>query len=283
MKDLDLAQLRNFTYVARAGSISQAAHQGGRTQSAISMQMQRLEDQLGQKLLYRTGAGVGLTSAGETFLVHAEKFLAQHDDILADMRGSELRGQVSLGCPEDYAISFLPALLRSFCSLYPDVELRLVCAPSAELRPLMNRRQIDMALLSLPDPDSKTVIRKERFVWVADSPKPAILDCSVLPLALSAPDALDYRAACDAMAKINRRYRVAFASNSYAGLVAIARSGHAISVLTEAAVPADLSVVEEGLPALPEIGITLETSDPNPSAAKEALDTLIRSRLLHLP
>ncbi|WP_319530481.1 LysR substrate-binding domain-containing protein [uncultured Cohaesibacter sp.] len=282
MLSLDLALLRNFASVARLGSISLAAQEAGRTQSALSMQMHRLEDQLGQTLLHRTGAGVRLTSAGEKFLVHAESLLAQHDEILAEMSGDVLKGQVSLGCPEDYAITFLPELLRGFCTSYPDVELRLVCAPTTELRPMINRRQIDMALVSLSDPNNSEAIRKERFVWVADHPRPQLLDNPILPLALSAPDTLDYRAACDAVEAINRRYRVAFASNSYAALIAIARSGHAVSVLTETAVPSDLAIVGDGLPGLPEIGLSLECADQRQTAAASALDAHIRATLPRL-
>lgn len=279
---LDLSLLRSFTVVARTGSISLAALQVGRTQSALSMQMHRLEALVGQALLHRTGAGVRLTAAGEKLLAHAESLLAQHDDILADMSGTVLRGAVSFGCPEDYSIAFVPDLLRDFCALHPLVELRMVCAPTSELRPLLHRRQLDMALVSLPDPDNSEVIRKERFVWVASAAEPRILGDAILPLALSAPVTLDYRAACDAMEAVNRRYRVAFASNSLAGLIAIARSGHAISVLTRTAVPPDLHIVTAGLPPLPEIGIALEFAEQRPSSIASALGNHIRAVLPRL-
>lgn len=271
LPDLDLALLRSFVVVARTGSISGACLQIGRTQSALSMQMHRLESLIGQPLLHRSGSGVRLTTAGEKLLVHAEALLARHDEILADMDGSGLRGSVSFGCPEDYSAAFLPELLRGFCALHPDVELRMVCAPTLELRPLLHRRQIEMALVSLPDAAGREVIRQEDFVWVANEPEPVVLQQASLPLALSAPLTLDYRAACAAMEAVGRRYRVAFASNSLAGLIAIARSGHAVSVLTRMAVPPDLHVVTAGLPALPTIGIALEFADPRPSLAARAL------------
>ncbi|WP_414834178.1 LysR family transcriptional regulator [Afifella sp. YEN Y35] len=276
---LDLALLKNFVICARAGSISLASQQVGRTQPALSMQMHRLEEFLGQRLMRRTGAGVRLTAAGEKLLAHAEALLAQHDEILADMNGTALKGSLSLGCPEDYSIAFLPALLNGFCALHPEVELRMICAPTFELRPMLRRRQIDMAMVSLADPENGAVIRKERFVWVADSEAPAILESSTLPLALSAPVTLDYRAACDAMDAVDRRYRVAYASNSLAGLIAIARSGHAISVLTRTAVPSDLLIVTEGLPPLPEIGIALEFADERPSSIVNAFADHIREVL----
>lgn len=278
---LDLSLLKNFITVARTGSISLAAAQVGRTQSALSMQMQRLEDEIGQPLLQRTGAGMRLTSAGERLLAHAEQLIARHDEILADLGGDMLKGSISFGCPEDYSIAFLPELLKGFCAANPQVELRLVCAPTIGLKPLLHRRQIDMALVSLPDPDDPAVIRRERFVWVADRPQSDVLANPVLPLALSAPTTLDYRAACDAMEAVNRRYRVAFASDSLAGLIAITRAGHAVSVLTETAVPPDLHIVETGLPPLPTIGIALEFAESRPSSAAVMLGEHI-SRTLPL-
>jgi DNA-binding transcriptional LysR family regulator len=98
---LDLTLLRNFIIVARVGSISLAALQIGRTQSALSMQMQRLEETITQPLFHRSGSGMRLTAAGEKLLAHAETLLAQHDEILADMSGEGLKGTLSLGCPED--------------------------------------------------------------------------------------------------------------------------------------------------------------------------------------
>ncbi|WP_267551815.1 LysR substrate-binding domain-containing protein [Rhizobium rhizogenes] len=279
MRDLDLTLLRNFAIIARTGSISLASLQVGRTQSTLSMQMQRLEDQIGQALLHRSGSGVRLTAAGEKLLAHAEFLLARHDDILADMDGTALRGAVSLGCPEDYSIAFLPGVLKSFFARHPDVELRMVCAPTTELRPLLTRRQIDVALISIADVANSEVLRREDFVWVGNAPEPDILDHPNLPLALSAPTTLDYRAACDAMEAINRRYRVAFASNSLAGLIAIARSGHAISALTRTAVPPDLHIITAGLPPLPTIGIALEYAEARPSLAAKALGNHIRAVL----
>lgn len=282
MPTLDLVLLRNFTVVARTGSISLASLQVGRTQSALSMQMQRLEALIGQPILHRSGSGVRLTTAGHKLLAHAESLLARHDEILAEMCGTGLRGSLSLGCPEDYSIAFLPDLLRGFCALHPEVELRMVCAPTSELRPLLHRRQIEMALVSVPDVKSDEVVREERFVWVANEAEPAILRHASLPLALSAPMTLDYRAACDAMEAVGRRYRIAFASNSLAGLIAIARSGHAVSVLTRTAVPPDLHIVRSELPSLPKIGIALEFADQRPSAAAKALGDHIRIELPRL-
>ncbi|GGD13965.1 LysR family transcriptional regulator [Aureimonas glaciei] len=276
---LDFQLLRSFAIVARTGSISAASAQIGRTQSALSMQMRRLEATVGQKLLHRTGSGVGLTVTGERLLIHAEALLGRHDEAVSDMAGTGLRGSISFGCPEEYSIAFVPGLLKGFCADHPDVELRMVCAPTIDLRGLLHRRQLEMALVSTPDAAGGETIRSDGFVWVGNQPEPALLAQDVLPLALSAPTTLDHRAACDAMQSTGRRYRLAYASNSLAGLIAITRSGHAISVTTRAAVPGDLHILTRDLPPLPEIGIALAFASAPQSAAAHALGAHIRAVL----
>lgn len=280
MASLDLALLRSFTAVARTGSVGGAALRVGRTQSAVSMQMRRLETALGQPILHRTGAGVGLTATGERLLAHAERILAAHDEAMADLSGAGLRGAISFGCPEDYLTAFLPDLLRGFTERNSRVEIEVVCAPTVELRPLLQRRRIDLALVSLPiDAEPARIIRPESLVWVANAPAPPILAGEVLPLALAAADTLDHRAACDAMDRAGRAYRIAFASNSLAGLLAVARSGQAVCVVTRSAMPGDLHMLGAPLPPLPDIGISLAYASPRPASVVRAFGTFVEQSL----
>ena len=280
MPALDITLLRSFVAVARARSISGASLQVGRTQSAVSMQMRRLEGAIGQPVLHRTGTGVAPTAKGERLLAYAERILAAHDEALADLSGAGLQGAVSFGCPEDYLTAFLPGLLRGFTERHRGVEIEVVCAPTVELRPLLHRRRIDLALISLPvQAEPGRIIRTESFVWVANAAAPAILAREVLPLALAAPDTLDHRAACDAMVRAGRAYRIAFASNSLAGLLAVARSGQAVSVVTRAAVPGDLHMLGAPLPPLPDIAISLAYASPRPSAVARAFGAFVEGNL----
>ncbi|WP_372426129.1 LysR family transcriptional regulator [Salinarimonas chemoclinalis] len=276
---LDLQLLRSFAIVARTGSISTASMQIGRTQSAVSMQMRRLEETIGQPLLHRTGSGVRLTVVGERLLLHAEALLGRHDEALSDLAGTGLRGSVSFGCPEEFSIAFVPHLLAGFLTRHPSVELHMICAPTVELRKHLHRRRLDMALVSTPNLDEDALLRTDRFVWVANRPRPDILRHDVLPLALSGPTTLDHRAATEAMRSAGRRFRLAYASDSLAGLLAIARSGHAISVTTRAAVPSDLAIVTQDLPPLPDFGIVLADAGAQASAAAKALGDHIRAEL----
>lgn len=277
---LEIALLRSFLAIVRAGSISAAATAIGRSQSALSMQMQRLEDELGQMLLHRCGSGVRMTAAGERLFIHAERIIGAHDAAVADLIGTGVVGKVRFGLPEDYCYSFLPGLIRGFRANHPAVEVEIVAAPSTELRPLLHGRRIELALVSVADTaPASGVVRTEELVWVGDSREPDILRQDTLPLALAAPDTLDHRLACEAMAAIGRRYRVAYASNGLAGLISVVRSGQAVSVMTRTAVPTDLHIINDLMPSLPTIGIALVFADGHRSAAAEALGDHVRRTL----
>lgn len=258
MPDLDIALLRSFITVSRSGSMRAAALRIGRTQSAVSLQIKRLEALVGEELFHRTGSGVALTVAGERFFPGAERVLAAHDETLGLIRQDDLRGSIVFGCPEDYLTAFFPDLLRRYGAAHSGIEIEIISAPTVELRPLLQRRRIDLALVSLPGTaDPSDVIRYEPLVWIASTDAPALLQEPILPLALAAPDSLDHIEARRAMDASYRPYRVAHASNGLSGLLAIARSGLAVSVATRAAVPSDLSIIDKGLPPLPKIGISL--------------------------
>lgn len=269
---LDLRVLRTFIFAARSKSLSAAAVQVLRTQSAVTMQIQRLEETIEQTLFHRTGSGITLTEAGERFLIHAEKILQTHDEAISEFSNKGLFGSISFGCPEDYLIAFGPQLIQSFGAVHPSVDVHVIAAPTADLRKLLQQRQVDIALVSTPHPnETDTVLRQERLVWVANKPNMALqFHGNAVPLALSASSTMDHRAACAAMERAGLSYRIAFASNSLAGLIAIARSGLAISVFTQKAVPPDLHVQDRHLPRLPHLGVLVNYADRAPSALVRA-------------
>ena len=277
---LDILLLRSFVTVARAGSFRSAALRVGRTQSAVSLQMKRLEEIVGERLFHRTGSGVVLTVAGERFLPGAERILAAHDETLENIRSEELQGSIVFGCPEDYLTAFFPDLLRRFGAAHPGIEIEIVSAPTVELHPLLQQRRVDLALVSVPETaGAGEVIRREPLVWIASADAPAPVGAAVLPLALSGPGTLDHQEARRALDGAGRSYRVVHVSNGLAGLLAIARSGLAISIVTRAAVPGDLAIVEEGLPPLPEIGVSLAYASTRPSRAVRSFGSFIEENL----
>ncbi|MEM9629914.1 MAG: LysR family transcriptional regulator [Pseudomonadota bacterium] len=270
MPPLEISLLRSFVAVIRLGSISAAALQIGRTQSALSTQMKRLEQIVGGEVFHRSGSGVSPTRLGERLMTHAQTILAAHDEALSDLSGQGLQGSVSLGCPEDYLNAFIPSILSRFAAEHPAVEIEIACAPTSELKPMLHRRQVDVALLSeTMDTIPTEPLRRTKLVWIASEPCPQALQGEVLPLALAAPNTLDHQIACEAVRRAERPYRIAFAASSLTGLLAIARSGHAVSVVTDTAVPDDLFVINDPLPALPEVGIYLERSAAQPGEVLE--------------
>ena len=261
-RTLDIDLLRSFAVAAETAALSRAAERVGRSQAALSMQMKRLEDLVGHSLLTRTGRGVLLTVQGERLLVHARRILAAHDDAVAEFSGRSLSGSVRFGCPDDYAQAFLPVLLRGFAQHHPAAAIEVVCAATPRLEARLERGGLDLALVSVPLAARQTILRREDLVWVlpkggaAPHPDP-------LPLALGDPDTLDHQAALAALDRAGRAYRIAYASGSLSGLLAVARSGQAVAVLTRSAVPSDLQIQgrASGLPALPQIGLTLRLNE----------------------
>ncbi|WP_175761685.1 LysR family transcriptional regulator [Burkholderia ambifaria] len=280
-RSLEIDLLRSFVVIAEVRSLSRAAARVGRTQSALSQQMRRLEESVDQPLFQRTGRGVVLTHPGERLLVHAQRILRQHDEAMADLCGTGLSGSIRFGCPDDYAAAFLPPLLRQFSSQHPLAIVEVVCGPTPRLLEQLDKRAVDLAMISLPDDGSADdVIRREQLVWIG-YPGLDAAQFDPLPLALSDPDTLDHLAACDALHRAGRDYRVAFASSSLAGLTALVRSGQAFAVMTQTAVPADLAILagDRELPPLPAVGITLRFDRKRPSHLTAAFAQHIRAVL----
>ncbi|MBC7394925.1 DNA-binding transcriptional LysR family regulator [Variovorax sp. GrIS 2.14] len=263
-RQLDFDLLRTFVAIAETRTLGRAANKIGRTQAAVSMQVKKLEEMLAQPLLNRTGRGVVLTLHGERLLGHARTILRQHDAAVADISGTGLVGTLRFGCPDDYAAAFLPDILRSFAGQHPQVFVEVICAPTPRLLEQLAKHALDLALVSTTDTNTESkgttsIMRREPLVWVGSRHDLAATH-EPLKLALSDPDTLDHRAAVERLDATHRPYRVAYASGSMSGLLAVVRSGQAIAVLTQSAVPPDLQILAPGdlLPSLPTVGLTVK-------------------------
>ena len=278
---LDIDLLRNFAAIADSGVMSRAAEQVGRTQAALSQQIKRLEMTVQQTLLIRTGRGVTLTLHGERLLAHAQKILRTHDEAVAELMGESLSGNLRFGCPDDYAQVFLPPLLQTFARQHPQVLIEVVCGPTPRLLERLKDHVLDIAIVSLPDnPQRDQFLRREPFVWVGSKGGDAV-NLDPLQLALSDPDTLDHQAATSTLDRAGRKYRIAYASGSVAGLSAVVRSGQAIAVLTRTAVPPDLQILpsSSGLPVLPSVGITVKMARRQSSRLLDRFEAHVRAVL----
>ncbi|WP_137177759.1 LysR family transcriptional regulator [Roseomonas sp. AR75] len=260
---LDPDLLRAFVLIAEGGSFTRAAERVGRTQSAVSMQIRRLEETLGQPLLVRTPKGVQPTPQGMWLLDRARAMLALNDEIVGNFRAPPMVGTVRLGTPDDYALQWLPAILARFAEAHPAVELEVVCLNSDVLAQQFLEGRLDLTLLSEgqePRHVPAQRIWRGPLRWVG-SPTHGLHKRDPLPLALSRPDNFcTWRsAALSALRMQGRAARVTYNSATQTGCFTVALAGLALTVSTPCTLPEGLAWMgeAEGLPALPEMGIVL--------------------------
>ena len=265
---IDPALLRAFAFIAEEGSFTRAAERIGRTQSAVSLQVQRLEALLGHTLLLRgKGGAVHLTSHGRYLLDQARELLALNDKIWTAFRAPALHGVVRLGCPDDYVLRFLPAVLRRFASSHPAVDVDVLCLPSRDLIDHLRRDELDLMICSAgvaPPRWETTPLWRGPLVWITSTPLPRRTGWTRCPWRLrSSPT--------PATGATSRRQRwtgwgaaTAFPTTARPWLVPMHRSspGWRVTVSNITEVPAGLRVLPDDgtLPPLGQSGIDLMKS-----------------------
>src|ERR1700681_403217 len=181
---LDVDQLRTFIAIAESGSFTRAADVVHKNQSAVSMQMKRLEERLERQIFARDGRASKLTEDGERLLDYARRIIKLNVEALAAFNDKELSGRVRLGLPDDYADRYLPEIMARFSRAYPGVELTVMCHPSVELVDLIDANALDLAIVTdCATSRASKPFRRERLLWVTWSRHSAHLD-TPLPLAL---------------------------------------------------------------------------------------------------
>jgi DNA-binding transcriptional LysR family regulator len=278
---LDLNLLKTFVAVVESGSLSSAAPRVGRSQSAVSMQMQRLEETVGNQLLVRGPRAVTPNAAGEDFLIYARRLLKLSDEAWASVTRPKETGSVRLGVPDDYAAFLLPPVLSRFAEEHPLVTVELVCEQSTALVKTLAEGRLDLAIVTrLPD-QPLDVIRLERFVWVA-SPNHVAWQADPLPVALFEPGCAARMNVLQALGDADRSYRCTYSSASLLGLVAVVQAGLAVAGLAQRSVPPSLRIIgtNEGLPVLPNLEIGILRNPLSTTPAVERLNDFLRRDLV---
>ncbi len=280
-RPLDLDLLRTFVTVVESGSFSNAAPRVGRSQSAVSMQMQRLEDDLGRRLMVRHPRSVVLNAAGADLLVLARRLLKLSDEARAIVSRPEDTGTVRLGVPDDYAAFLLPRALARFAEECPRVEVELICEPSRQLVPAIDEGRIDLAIVTRLPGQPFEVLRRERFVWVASPHRVAWTD-DPLPVALFETGCAARMHVVEALTEAGRAYRSTYSSASLVGLCAAVEAGLAVAGLAASSVPATLAVIgaAEGLPALRPLEMSLIRNTASDTPAMHLLEDFLRRELV---
>ncbi|ACV68561.1 LysR substrate-binding domain-containing protein [Desulfohalobium retbaense] len=283
-KDIDSQLLRAFVTVAELGSFTRAATKLYRTQSAVSMQVRRLEQQLGKKLLARSSRQVTLTSLGEMVLPYARRILRIQEAMLNEVGQEQISGKVRLGMPDDYAAYFLPQVLSHFGLLYPNIQMEIFCELSRNLEPMVHSGEIDLAVVTRhPENASGRFVRREQLVWVEDAQAFAH-EQQPLPLALFPEGYCAFRLqALKALENAGTPWRIICESRGLAGIRATVSAGLAVTVVTRNTLSPTMRIIgpEQGLPDLPEIEIGLLTPGWGEDEATDVLASHILESLRH--
>lgn len=241
---LDTDQLRSFLAIVDLGSYTRAAERVNKTQSAVSMHIRRLEEQLGCMLFAKHGRGVRLTREGEELIDYARRIVQAEAGALAALSRKGLRGSVRLGIPDDYAEAYLADILTRFNHHHPLVEVSATCENSIELVALTEDGGIDLALVT--DYGSVTgfeLLREEPLAWCA-SPKFKIREGEPIPIAQGSLACVWRKATEDALGSRKSLVRTVFTSKNFTAIGAVARAGLAATVLP-------VGLIDEGLRQLP--------------------------------
>lgn len=279
-RNVDADLLRTFVTVVESGGFSRAAERLLRGQSAISLQIKRLEEQLGVQLLERNPRHMALTSEGELIIDYARRILSLNDELVARVGEPALSGLVRLGAPEDFATSHLPNVLSRFARSHPQVALEVTCELTLELLDRFKSGGLDMALVKREPHAGTSGIRvwREPLVWIA-ADRNVIRPDEPLPLAVSPRPCVYRKRTTEALDKIGRTWRVAYTCASLAGTHAAVRAGLGLTVLPKEMAPPDLTILNDedlGLPTLEDTEMALVEAKTLSPAAVRLREYIIR-------
>jgi len=285
---LDTDQLRSFLAIVDSGSFTKAAERVHKTQSAVSMHVRRLEEQLGCALFVKHGRGARLTAEGERLIEFARRMIQVEAGALAALSRKGLRGAARLGIPDDYAESFLAEILSRFNRRHPLVEVSVVCEASIELAAQVAAGALELALVTsgaleparLAGFRDFELLREEPLVWAA-AERFRTEEGAPVPLALGSGTCIWRRAAEDALAAFPRATRGLFFSKNFTAIGSIVRAGLAATILPVSMVGQGLRVLgrDDGLPELPLTRMGLIHAPGRPTEEAVALAEAIRGTI----
>jgi DNA-binding transcriptional LysR family regulator len=262
--NLDIDILRTFLAAQQLGSLNRAAVKVGRSQSAVSQQMRKLEDQIGQPLFRKHGRGLALTEAGDMILSYARRILDLNDEAVGAIRAASVEGVVRFGLPGDFADAWLPVALGQFKRTHPAVRVAVAVEPNRLLLERLDRGELDLVLAMGNEarPDAEHIASLQ-MAWIGAVglqciPTPGI----PLDLALYNPPCLFRRAGVEALDAANISWRAAFTTASLQSLWAGVAAGLGITSRMAEGIPSSLRRLGEkdGLPILPKVEVCLHAA-----------------------
>lgn len=280
MFDQDL--LRTFVAIVDTGSFSAAAQVVGRTPSAVSMQIRRLEEATGRRLLERSAQGVRLTGSGEMLLMHAREILEAHEAAFDALMSERAPRYLAVGLPDTYVAPVLEPLLGELAGRFPDTSLRVLVEGSRTLLRRLEEGAVDVALVTefqLGGDDRGELVHAERGLW-ACAESSAALEMSPLPVALMSEGSVYRRLAQEMLRRVARPYRIALTASSESVIRSAIASGAVVAPLPESRAFAGMRELSpaEGFPVFPPLRVRLRTGRRRLPPAGEWLAERLRER-----
>jgi DNA-binding transcriptional LysR family regulator len=285
--NLDIDLLRTFVIAVEAGSFTRAADRVGRTLSAVSLQIDRLEDLCGHQLFRRDGRKFLLTLAGEKLLVYARRLLAVNDEAIDAFHLASHTELVRLGIPEDIASGCLPDVLKQFTSRRPQTQTTVRIGRSVTLVNAVERGELDLAIVYGNEDRSGAVLAVNLPIGFIGTSQPRARRADVVRLVLFAAPCLFRTAAIEALDRAALKWDIVFESQNLLGQWAAVKAGLGISVRLLASIPQDLVALgpADGLPALGTVPLTLHSTNQTSAGARDLQDLLLKMlpALAHCP
>jgi len=280
---VDTLQLKSFVAIAETGTFGQAAATVSRTQSALSLQIKKLEDQLGCELFDRSGRRVLLTPQGEIFLGYARRMIQLQWEAFSRLREPDMEGEIRFGTPEDFATHYLPTVLASFRHHHPRVKLNVTCDLTLNLLDGFHRGDYEV-ILAKRDPQrvkGGTKVWREPLVWAAAD---GYMPEERLSLVLSPQPCIYRDRALAALDRAKRSWHISYTSPSLAGTIAAVKAGIGITVLPAHMIPEGIHPIrkETKLPHLADAELALMKRDELSKVAELFADHIVESlEMLH--
>jgi len=273
---MDMELLRSFVSVVDAGGFTKAGERVHRTQSTVSQQIKRLEDQLGRPLLQRTGKQATLTEEGERLLSYARRILALEQEARDVVARPMADGVVRLGIPEDFAAYRLTELLSDFVRARPTLRLDVSCGRSVVHKHALEVGELDIALYKRNAGDGSAIAAwPERLQWVTSRVHPVDLKRDPIPLAVMEQGCLYRNRLIHAIEAAGRTWHIAYTSPNLPGIQAAVSAGLGVSMLPDVAILPEHKIINEtGLPPITNTELALVVADHASPATRHLAEVL---------
>jgi DNA-binding transcriptional LysR family regulator len=283
--NLDVDLLKTFLAIADSGSFTRAAEEVNKTQSAVSMQMKRLEELVGRPLFARDGRQSRFTADGERLIEYARRIVSLNDEAVAAFTKPELTGTLRFGTPDDYADRFLPEILARFSRTHPLVTVNVDCALSPLLYERTRHGELDLTLITVcSEVTADEIVRAEPLVWVT-SARHSVHMLDTLPVAISHTGCEWRRLTIGSLEDEGRKFRIAYSSPNSNAVNAAVLAGLAVGAIPEICVRPGMRVLtqKDGFPKLGSFRLGLVHRPGRRSSAAEALSRHISESISNMP